>query len=151
DEGMVAQRLAQLLGMSRLVADLLERAPEVLRLLADDADLLGAEPHGRTAEVARALAARTERARTAEAAAAAARSARRHEMLRLACADLLGVADGRTVRHGLTSVADATVRAALAAAHRQVAAERAESGSALAATVSVIAMGRFGGGEMGYS
>jgi glutamate-ammonia-ligase adenylyltransferase len=72
-------------------------------------------------------------------------------MLRLACADLLGVADADTVRHGLTSVADATVRACLTAAHRRVFAERLETGGGLAGTVSVIAMGRFGGEEMGYS
>jgi glutamate-ammonia-ligase adenylyltransferase len=53
--------------------------------------------------------------------------------------------------HGLTSIADATVRAALAAAHRQIRADRLADGGAPAATVSVIAMGRFGGQEMGYS
>ena len=41
DEGSVAQRLATLLGGSRLIASLLTRAPEVLRLLVDDAALLG--------------------------------------------------------------------------------------------------------------
>src|SRR5699024_4808260 len=37
DEGLVAQRLAQLLGGSRLVAGLLQRAPEVMRLLVQEA------------------------------------------------------------------------------------------------------------------
>ncbi|MEO7125964.1 MAG: bifunctional [glutamine synthetase] adenylyltransferase/[glutamine synthetase]-adenylyl-L-tyrosine phosphorylase [Nakamurella sp.] len=168
DEGLVAQRLARLLGTSRLVADLIERAPEVLRLLARTADLVGPDPVARAAEVAGVLAARADRARTAEVAAASARSARRHDMLRLACADLLGIADSVTIMHGLTSIADATVLAALAAAHRRVSADRLTVGavavpgvaasdgqngadSVLAATVSVIAMGRFGGCEMGYS
>ena len=44
DEGSVAHRLASLLGGSQLVADLLPRAPEVLRLLVDDAALLAPEP-----------------------------------------------------------------------------------------------------------
>ena len=44
DEGTVAQRLAGLLGGSKLVGDLLPRAPEVLRLLADDNALLAPEP-----------------------------------------------------------------------------------------------------------
>ena len=39
DEGQVVERLAQLLGTSRYVAELLERAPEALRLLGDDAEL----------------------------------------------------------------------------------------------------------------
>ena len=91
DEGSVAQRLAALLGESRLVAILLQRAPEVLRLLVDDA---GADRACEPDEVATALLARAERAEDAAAAVDAARSARRHEMLRLACGDLLGSALG---------------------------------------------------------
>ncbi|MBN9610105.1 MAG: bifunctional glutamine-synthetase adenylyltransferase/deadenyltransferase [Actinobacteria bacterium 69-20] len=148
DEGLVAERLAALLGTSRLVADLLQRAPEVLRLLAADADLAGPESQATEEMAASALLARAARARTPVAAAAAARSARRHEMLRLACADLLGLVPSGVVASGLTSVADATVQAALAAAHRQAAATSDEPPSA---RVAVIAMGRFGGAEMGYS
>jgi glutamate-ammonia-ligase adenylyltransferase len=149
DEGLVAGRLARLLGTSRLVADLLERAPEVLRLLAAGGNLTGVDSGRAATSAADALAARARRARTAEAAAAAARSARRHEMLRLACADLLGLADTNAVMAGLTAIADATVLAALAAAHRSVGADRPDG--ELSVTVSVIAMGRFGGAEMGYS
>ena len=58
DEGSVAQRLATLLGGSRLIASLLTRAPEVLRLLVDDAALLEPEPE----TVAAALLARSRRA-----------------------------------------------------------------------------------------
>lgn len=140
DEGLVAQRLAGLLGISRLVADLLQRAPEVLRLLVHDADLIAGD------QAAAALAARAARARTPDAAAAAARSARRHEMLRLACADLLALADTGEVISGLTEIADATVRAALAAAHREIGGTDRP-----VARVAIIAMGRFGGREMGYS
>ncbi len=87
DEGSVAERLATLLGGSRLIASLLTRAPEVLRLLADDAALLAPEPE----TVAAALVARCRRATSSREAVDAARSARRHEMLRLACGDLLGL------------------------------------------------------------
>ena len=58
DEGSVAQRLAGLLGGSRLVADLLPRAPDVLKLLVEDKDLLAPEPE----TVAGALMARSKRA-----------------------------------------------------------------------------------------
>ena len=44
DEGLVAQRLAGLLGASKLIGDLLPRAPDVLRLLVDDAELLAPQP-----------------------------------------------------------------------------------------------------------
>ncbi len=183
DEGLVAQRLARLLGTSRLVADLLQRAPEVLRLLVHDADLIGPDAAGASAVAAAALLARADRAGDTAAAADSARSARRHEMLRLACADLLGVADLGTVSAGLSSVADAVVQAAVLAAQRQIAAERGAGSAAtggadarpdgdekpsgdgdsgrrctpgghpagLAGTLAVIAMGRFGGAEMGYS
>lgn len=147
DEGVVAQRLAQLLGTSRLVADLLPRAPEVLRLLADGADLAPTDSAAAAVSAASALAARAGRAHTDLQAAAAARSARRHEMLRLACADLLGVVAAADVAAGLTSIADAAVRVALGAAHRTISTGR----GGLAARVAVIAMGRFGGAEMGYS
>jgi glutamate-ammonia-ligase adenylyltransferase len=161
DEGLVAQRLARLLGTSRLVANLLQRAPEVLRLLVDDADLAGSDGQIPASVAASALLARAARAKSATGAADAARSARRHEMLRLACADLLGLIQTGSVTGGLTAIADATVQAALHAAHREVSATRdaaartdsTHSGSdtaRLAARVAVIAMGRFGGAEMGY-
>jgi glutamate-ammonia-ligase adenylyltransferase len=143
DEGSVAQRLAALLGESRLVASLLQRAPEVLRLLVDDAGLTAVRPD----EVATALLARAERAEDAAAAAGAARSARRHEMLRLACADLIGLLSVDEVSAGLTSIAEATVQAAYLAARRQITAERGGA----AARLAVIGMGRLGGAELGYS
>ena len=104
DEGSVAQRLATLLGGSRLIASLLTRAPEVLRLLVDDAALLEPEPE----TVAAALLARSRRAGSAREAVDAARSARRQEMLRLACGDLLGLISVTNIARGLTSVAETT-------------------------------------------
>lgn len=149
DEGTVALRLAELLSVSKLVAELLPRAPEVLRLLDDDA-LVKTDP----ATVAAALRARARRAaeaagssKPAQAAVAAARSARRHELLRLACADVLGMLDVHQVAAALTSVAEATVQAAIDAAWAQVSAER---GSPIRGRLAVIGMGRLGGAELGY-
>ena len=102
DEGSVAERLATLLGGSRLIASLLTRAPEVLRLLADDAALLAPEPETVAAALlARCAAGRRPRREAVD----AARSARRHEMLRLACGDLLGLISVTNIARGLTSVA----------------------------------------------
>ena len=143
DEGTVAQRLAALLGGSKLVGDLLTRAPEVLRLLADDNAITSVDP----ATIAKALHSRVRRAGSVEEAAATARSARRHEMLRLAFGDLLGLLDVRDVTRGLTSIAEATVRATLDAAIAKVAADR----GGFPARLTVIGMGRLGGGELGYS
>ena len=142
DEGTVVENLAALLGTSRLVPDLLVRAPEVLRLLGDPARLLGRTP----AEVATSLRAAVRRQPGVNAAVAAARSLRRHELLRIACADLLGLLDVPAVCEALSSVWVAVLQGALAAAFRQ---RQAELGRT-PARIAVIGMGRLGGAELGY-
>ncbi len=144
DEGLVAQRLGTLLGGSKLVGNLLVRAPEVLRLLVDDVALLTPQP----ADVRVALLARSKRATTAQESVDAARSVRRHEMLRLACGDLLGLIKVTDIAYGLTSVAEASLQAAYEVSLRQVAAAR---GGAVRGRLAVIGMGRLGGAELGYS
>ena len=104
DEGLVAQRLMQLLGTSALVPDLLVRAPEVLRLLAaptaGHVDELQRDPADVAASLLRTVARQTD----PDGAAATARSLRRHELLRVACADLLGMLSPRQVCAALSSV-----------------------------------------------
>jgi glutamate-ammonia-ligase adenylyltransferase len=142
DEGQVAERLATLLGTSRYVADLLMRAPEGLRVLGDDAELV---PH--TAEaLSTALRAAVGRHDDPADAVAAARALRRHELLRTASADLLGRLDVAAVGEALSAVATATLQAAVDAATREAVARRGE----LPTRFAVIAMGRLGGGELGY-
>src|SRR5207244_9399328 len=138
-----AERLALLLGSSRYVADLLARAPEALRLLASDAELRP-RPVEALSAAFRAVAARGD---DPAAAVAAARGLRRHELLRIACADLLGQLDVADVGCALTDVAAATVRAALDVAVRSVA---SAWGGALPTRLAVVAMGRLGGAELGY-
>jgi glutamate-ammonia-ligase adenylyltransferase len=142
DEGAVVERLAFLLGTSRLVPDLLVRAPEVLQLLSDPARLTGRSPD----EVAKSLRATARRQPGLNAAVTAARSLRRHEMLRVACGDLLGLLDVSAVCSALSSVWVAVLQATLAAAVRR---RVAELGSEPAA-IAVIGMGRLGGAELGY-
>ena len=143
DEGLVAQRLAGLLGASRLVGDLLPRAPEVLQLLVDDEKLLAPEPD----QVAASLLARSSRGATPQEQVDIARNRRRHELLRLTCGDMLGLISVPNVVLGLTSAAEATLQAALAAAMQKVADDRGTVDFVLA----VIGMGRLGGAELGYS
>ncbi|MDQ0377133.1 bifunctional [glutamine synthetase] adenylyltransferase/[glutamine synthetase]-adenylyl-L-tyrosine phosphorylase [Amycolatopsis thermophila] len=142
DEGAVVERLAFLLGTSKLVPDLLVRAPEVLQLLGDPARLTGRAP----AEVAKSLRATVRRQPGLNAAVAAARSLRRHEILRVAAADLLGLLDVRDVCEALSSVWVAVLQSALSAAIRK---RTAELGGE-AAKLAVIGMGRLGGAELGY-
>ncbi|HEX7308087.1 bifunctional [glutamine synthetase] adenylyltransferase/[glutamine synthetase]-adenylyl-L-tyrosine phosphorylase, partial [Lentzea sp.] len=138
DEGAVVERLACLLGTSRLVPDLLVRAPEVLRLLADTEALVGGDPHS----IGNPLRSAVSRYGDAARAIAAARSLRRHELLRIAAADLLGFMPLKTVCVSLSEVWGAVLQSALDAAVRA-------SGEPVAA-LSVIGMGRLGGHELGY-
>jgi len=142
DEGAVVERLAQLLGTSKLVPDLIVRAPEVLQLLGDADKLAGRDP----AEVAKSLRQAVNRHSYLPNAVTAARSFRRHELLRIASADLLGFSDTLSVCHALSTVWAAVLQATLAAVDR---AEAVAAGSRLA-TVAVIGMGRLGGAELGY-
>ena len=143
DEGRAAERLASLLASSRFVADLLGRAPEAVRLLADDAEL---QPRPR-AVLESAFVATVRRREDWEGAVAAARGLRREELLRVACADLLGVVDQEAVGQALSDVAAAVLSAALATATRKVESERR---GPLPVRFSVLAMGRLGGREQGY-
>ncbi|ATE52639.1 MULTISPECIES: bifunctional [glutamine synthetase] adenylyltransferase/[glutamine synthetase]-adenylyl-L-tyrosine phosphorylase [Actinosynnema] len=138
DEGAVVDRLAALLGSSRLVPDLLVRAPEVLRLLADTEALLGRDPM----TVGNPLRSTVSRHHDLDRAVTAARSLRRHELLRVACADLLGLATLRTVCVSLSEVWVAVLEASLDAVVRASGEPRAR--------IAVIGMGRLGGRELGY-
>ncbi len=142
DEAAVVERLAQLLGTSKMVPELLARAPEVLQLLGDVDKLAGRDPE----EVARSLRQAVNRHGYLPNAVTAARSFRRHELLRVASADLLGFMDTLSVCHALSTVWAAVLQSVLAAV------DRAESVAAggRPATIAVIGMGRLGGAELGY-
>ncbi|WP_367131975.1 bifunctional [glutamine synthetase] adenylyltransferase/[glutamine synthetase]-adenylyl-L-tyrosine phosphorylase [Saccharothrix sp. HUAS TT1] len=138
DEGTVVDRLAALLGTSKFVPDLLVRAPEVLRLLADTAALVGGDPMA----IGNPLRSTVSRYSDLDRAVTAARSLRRQELLRVASADLLGLVPLRTVCVSLSEVWVAVLQAALDAVVRS-AGERV-------ASIAVIGMGRLGGRELGY-
>ncbi|MBV8931972.1 MAG: bifunctional [glutamine synthetase] adenylyltransferase/[glutamine synthetase]-adenylyl-L-tyrosine phosphorylase [Kutzneria sp.] len=140
DEGAVVERLAKLLGTAKLVPDLLVRASEVLRLLTNTSDLAARD----AADVAQSLRSAVARHTDPTKAVATARSLRRHELLRVACADLLGLSDVPTVCAALSGVWIAVLQSALDVALRSAAADRAT------ATIAVIGMGRLGGRELGY-
>jgi glutamate-ammonia-ligase adenylyltransferase len=146
DEGQVAERLAQLLGSSQFVAGLLTRAPEALKLLAGDEEL---RPRGGAA-LAGAWRAAAGRAPDPEAGVRVLRGLRRQELLRVACADLLGLLDVAAVGRALTDIAVATLRAGLDVALRAYAEEAGIAPADVPVDLAVIGMGRLGGGEMGY-
>jgi glutamate-ammonia-ligase adenylyltransferase len=143
DEGQVAQRLALVLASSRYATDLLQRAPEGVALLGKDDALVA---RGRQALEKEMLAA-GHRQTDPVAAIEAVRAIRRRELFRIAVADLVGVLDVATVGYALTDLAAATLEAALAVATTAVEAERR---APLPVRMAIVAMGRFGGHELGY-
>jgi len=142
DESLAAERLAFVMSASRYATDLLLRAPESVRMLADDDEL---RPRTLEALESEALAL-VQRQDDAVTAVAAVRGLRRRELFRIAVADLLGVISVGEVGPALSNVAVATVQAALLAARRTVVAENAEL-----TELSVVTMGRFGGRELGFA
>jgi glutamate-ammonia-ligase adenylyltransferase len=178
DDVTVAERMARLLASSRYVTDLLLRAPEavaMLRSVADDDrrqrsghDDSELTPRPYRVLVAEAMAAVRRRAEgdqapepeagrgrgpgahatSAEDAVAAVRAIRRRELFRVAVADLLDLSDVRTVGEALTDIAAVTIEAALRAAINKIELERR---TALPTRIAVVAMGRFGGHELGYA
>ncbi|VFA96563.1 bifunctional [glutamine synthetase] adenylyltransferase/[glutamine synthetase]-adenylyl-L-tyrosine phosphorylase [Nocardia cyriacigeorgica] len=146
DEGAVAQRLMIVLGSSAYLPDLLINAPETIRMYADGPGgplLLGPQPE----DVARGILTAAARYDDPNRAVAAARSLRRHELARVASADLLGLLDVPQVCRALSSVWVAVLEASLRAVIR---ASEAERGAPAPADFAVIGMGRLGGMELGY-
>ena len=145
DETKAAERMAHVLASSRYVTGLLLRAPDAVAMFGDDAELA---PRSLAALRTEMMAAAQRYEDDAEAAVSAIRSVRRRELLRIAAADVLGVAQGLDATgEALTSVTRATVQAALDVAIRKVSAELRRP---LPTRFAVIAMGRFGGHECGY-
>ena len=143
DEGEAAQRMAQVLATSRYATDLLQREPEGVAILGEQERL---EPLTREA-VQGEMNSAAERREDAEEAVAAIRSVRRRELLRISIADLcvpFGVAE---VGYALTDVTSATLESTLAAVSRAVERERGEP---MPTRMAIVAMGRYGGYELGY-
>ncbi len=143
DEGVAAQRLAEVLASSRYAADLLVRVPDAVALLANDDAVRPLAPEPLRREMDSLLG----RNDDWEDAVAAARGLRRRELLRTACSDLLGLLDIDQVGNALSDLTDATLEAALTTATRKVA---ADFGARLPIRLAVIGMGRLGGREQGY-
>ncbi len=146
DEGQVAERLAQLLGSSRYVAGLLTRTPEALQLLARDEELVPRT----AASLSSAWRQSVKRAGDPAEGVRVLRALRRTELLRVACADLLGRLDVVEVGVALSDIAVATLQAGLDAAVRSWAVEAKVGEDQVPVDLAVIGMGRLGGREMSY-
>lgn len=146
DEGAVSDRLARVLGSSRYVADLLGRAPEAIQMFAESSQL---EPRMVTAIEMKMFAA-AGRAQSQQDAVSAIRSIRRHELVRIASADILHHVDVIDSGVALSALNDATIRSALSVAAKEVGSTRDIGMGDFPCDLAVIGMGRYGGAELGY-
>ena len=137
DESATAQRLAIILGSSRYATELLLKSPDAVNYLATE-DSLIPKSAADLLEEAMATAARYENAAEA---VLALRAMRRRELFKISASDVLGLTDIEVVGNQLAAVATATISGTLAAIISQ---------TPDAPSFSIIAMGRYGGGELSY-
>jgi [glutamine synthetase] adenylyltransferase / [glutamine synthetase]-adenylyl-L-tyrosine phosphorylase len=134
DSAVVAHRLCTLLGTSRLIAEVLGHHPDVIPRLADEQRL-------QTLPVAELVASAREATSWRTDASDRHRALRRwneRHRLGIAARDVLGASGVEAVGRDLTALAEASVEAALVGLDPQV-------------PFAVLALGRFGGGELSYA
>lgn len=141
DSSAAAESLSHLLSGSRYIGELMEWIPESVAWL-DGAEHLRPRSGLALEEEARAIAARHE---STDDAMRSVRALRRREMLRTAMAAVLGLLTIDELAEALSTITEVAIQAALRAVRRDVVSpEEVSFGFAM------IAMGRFGGAELGF-
>ncbi|WP_404432979.1 bifunctional [glutamine synthetase] adenylyltransferase/[glutamine synthetase]-adenylyl-L-tyrosine phosphorylase [Microbacterium lacus] len=141
DSSGAAERLTHVLSGSRYVGELMEWIPESAAWL-DDRDLLRPRSGVALQQEARAIQTRHDNVGDAM---RSVRALRRRELLRIAMWALVDTATIEEVAQALTTITDVTIQATLRAVRREIVpAQDADL------DFSVIAMGRFGGAELGF-
>ena len=146
DASGAAERMTQVLSNSRLATSLFERIPEAAAWFEKSEDLQPLTLDELNTEVDAII----DRHTTLETAAPALRSLRRRETLRIAMGAVLGDLTIDQVSQGLTALTEAYL-CGIGAAVRALSAERFDGfriGTAI--DFGIVAMGRFGGGELGF-
>ncbi|MEQ6898410.1 bifunctional [glutamine synthetase] adenylyltransferase/[glutamine synthetase]-adenylyl-L-tyrosine phosphorylase [Microbacterium sp. KR10-403] len=141
DSSGAAESLTRVLSGSRYIGELMEWIPESVAWLDDDATL---RPRSAAALAQEARAIHTRHTSVASAARAV-RGLRRRELLRTAMAAVLGVVTLEELATSLTDITDVTLRTLLEIVYRDVVPEADR-----ALEFAIIAMGRYGGAELGF-
>jgi glutamate-ammonia-ligase adenylyltransferase len=134
DSSGAAERMTQVLSNSRLATSLFEKLPEAAAWFENRADLL---PTSRT-ELQTEIQAIIDRHESLETAAGAIKTIRRRETLRLAMGAVLGDLSLAQISQGLSDVTAEFLRGLLSLL------------GDLGVDLGIIAMGRFGGEELGF-
>ncbi len=141
DSSAAAESLTRVLAGSRYVGELMEWIPESVAWLDDD-ELLAPRSGLALQQEARAIQARHA---TVDDAMRSVRALRRRELLRTAMAAILGIITVEELAEALTTITEVTIQATLRAVRREIVPVEDD-----AIDFSVIAMGRFGGRELGF-
>lgn len=137
DSTSAAERMTQVLANSKMATSLFERIPEAAAWFENAAEL---QPIP-ASEIRAELAAITSRHEDLESSANAVRQVRRRETLRLALGAVLGDLDIYQVATGLSDITEVYLQAMLSLIQEEL-------GSDI--DFGIIAMGRFGGEELGF-
>ncbi|MDE0545452.1 bifunctional [glutamine synthetase] adenylyltransferase/[glutamine synthetase]-adenylyl-L-tyrosine phosphorylase [Microbacterium sp. C7(2022)] len=141
DSSGAAESLSHVLAGSRYVGELMEWIPESAAWF-DEPEQLRPRTGPALQQEARAI---QTRHKHIDDAMRAVRALRRRELLRTAMAAIIGTITIEEVAASLTTIAEVTIQATLRAVRREVVGPDDES-----LDFSVIAMGRFGGAELGF-
>ncbi len=144
DESAAAELMAKLLSSSRYATDLLMSAPEAVSMLGNIEELNPRTKEQYEIEM-KAVISRHE---TAENIVQAARAFRRRELLRTATADLSHKLSTEEVGLSLSNVYAVVIETALQSAIKEIETTR---NLKIPTQMCIIAMGRFGGFELGYA
>jgi glutamate-ammonia-ligase adenylyltransferase len=137
DSTGAAERMTQVLGNSKLATALFERIPEAAAWFEDPAELVPVS----ASDIQKELAAIASRHDDVETSANAIRQVRRRETLRLALGAVLGDLDINQVAKGLSDLTEVYLQSMLAIIEEEF---------ATGVDFGIIAMGRFGGEELGF-
>ncbi len=141
DSAGAAERLTRVLSSSRYIGELMEWIPESVAWL-DSPESLRPRSAAALDEEARAI---QTRHTSVESAMRAVRALRRRELLRVALGCVIGAVTIDELGPGLTDISQVTIQATLRAVQRETVPDDAAD-----LDFSVIAMGRFGGAELGF-
>lgn len=146
DSSGAARAMTQVLANSKLATELFERIPEAAAWFERDEDLVPMNADELRIEVLSVLA----RHSTVDTAAATIRNIRRRETLRIAIGAVLGKLNLTEVTKGITDLAEAYLLGLLECIMTFPDAEISDAPVRNVLDFGIVAMGRFGGAELGF-
>jgi [glutamine synthetase] adenylyltransferase / [glutamine synthetase]-adenylyl-L-tyrosine phosphorylase len=144
DDAQVAERVAKVTSASEFLVNMLLRAPETLAMLADNAELVPISVEVLNQEAAAIISRHTA---DPQRAVGALRAMRRRELVRIATGAVLEILEVDQIGAAITTVNKVVLNSTLIVVQEKIAAEISKP---VPTDFAMIAMGRFGGAELGF-